>query len=343
VSLTEKPEESSRLTQEQIERIKQEVVNRLKPAANEPFKVSIMGQTGVGKSSLLNALFNTNLKTDPVRPSTKKIERVIVKGKSEHELWFYDLPGIGESQKDDEKYLQQYVQQLIESDVVLWAIHADSRSVAFDLDALRQILNSFDRERQAMLMSKLTFVLTKADTLSPPPWILAKMDDYGVFAPGKTTRNILEEKASYYQEVFLHPYGNLIVSHTYNDCDFKVNDPRLSSDKYSVFYQGFLDSETLTRLKSPYAQDHPYTAVFDRLYDNYQVIPCSSLFRFNLTQLMLVIVNKLGRETISRFNNFVDDDALNKVSFSKAKEYCNLVVFDPKKNKKLFDLTEAKI
>jgi predicted GTPase len=38
-----------------------------------PLKVSVMGQTGVGKSSLINALFNTKLDTDPVRPATSKI------------------------------------------------------------------------------------------------------------------------------------------------------------------------------------------------------------------------------------------------------------------------------
>lgn len=331
--------EGAELTKEQIERLKQEVIDGFIKEANQPFKVSVVGQTGVGKSSLLNALFDTNLKTDPVSPCTMEIERVIVKGKSGTELWFYDLPGIGESEEADGKYLEQYKQKLIESDVVLWAIHADSRSVSFDCDALRQILTSFDREHQAQLISKITFVLTKADTLSPPPWILAKMDDCGMFAPSKFTRGILQRKASYYQETFLRPYGNLIISHTYNEENFKIDDPRFSSDQYTIFYQGFLDTEELKRLKDRYPK---YQNVFERLYDNYQVIPCSSLFRFNLNKLMLVIVNKLGREAIARFNNFIDENVLDRVPLSKAKEYCNLVVFDPKRNKKLFDLTETK-
>jgi predicted GTPase len=51
------------LTPDQIERLKEDVVQSFIKASNEPFKVSIVGQTGVGKSSLLNALFGTILNT----------------------------------------------------------------------------------------------------------------------------------------------------------------------------------------------------------------------------------------------------------------------------------------
>src|SRR5713226_9256006 len=118
---------------------------------NAPLVASVMGQTGVGKSSLINAIFNTHLKTDPIRPCTKEIERVVLKGKSEHELWFYDLPGIGESDKADTQYLTMYKQMLADSDIVFWAIHADNRSVAFDLDALHRLLDSADKAYQVRL------------------------------------------------------------------------------------------------------------------------------------------------------------------------------------------------
>jgi predicted GTPase len=328
------------LTPDQIERLKQDVVQSFIKASNEPFKVSIVGQTGVGKSSLLNALFGTNLKTDPIRPCTKEIERVVIKGKSGHELWFYDLPGIGESDKADSQYLEQYGQKLLESDVLLWAIHADSRSVVFDLQALHQVLSFFNDQQKAQLMSKITFVLTKADTLSPPPWILGRVDNYGIFSPTATTREILEQKSEYYQQTFLQPFGSLIISYTHCDSEVKISDGRFSYEKRSLFYQGFLDAKTLTQLKSQYPE---YSDVLERLHHNYKIVPCSSLFRFNLTQLMLVIVNKLGREAITRFNHFINDDTLNQVPFSKAKEFCNLRIFDIKTKKKIFDLTETKI
>src|SRR5436305_14159090 len=87
-----------------------------------PLKVSIMGQTGVGKSSLINALFNANLDTDPVRPASREITLTRIQSQEGGELLFYDLPGLGESKRTDIQYIQQYKQMLLESDIVLWAI-----------------------------------------------------------------------------------------------------------------------------------------------------------------------------------------------------------------------------
>src|SRR5438128_12053669 len=73
-----------------------------------PLKVSIMGQTGVGKSSLINALFNAHLKINPVRPTTKDIAAINVPVKNAPQgtdLIFFDLPGIGESEQTDADYI----------------------------------------------------------------------------------------------------------------------------------------------------------------------------------------------------------------------------------------------
>jgi hypothetical protein len=223
---------------------------------------------------------------------------------------------------------------------VLWAIHADNRSVTFDLEALNKIMSGFDKVQQAQLVSKLTFVLTKADVLYSPPWFLLKMDNnFAKFIPSKDIMEVLSQKAAYYQEQFLRPYGNLIVSRTHNDCRFNVKDASLTFDESFVYYNGFLDSQKLSLLKGKYPV---YANVFDRLYDNYQVIPCSASLRFNLTKLMLVIVNKLGQEAVIRFRDFFEGSQLDKLPLAKSKELCNLTVYDPNQNKKLFDFMEIK-
>jgi uncharacterized protein len=320
--------------------IRDEVRKRLEEEKKIPLKVSIMGQTGVGKSSLLNALFNTQLKTDPIRPCTKEIERVVTRGRSNHELWFYDLPGIGEAGKADTQYLESYREKLIESDVVLWAIHADSRSVTFDLDALFKILKSVDKIEQGRLMSKIIFVLTKADLLTPPPWILNQIGNNGVFIPHPDTTGVLEQKEHYYQETFILPFGNLITTQTYHKGDFTIDAPPLSYDRSNAYYQGFLSKETVIQLKKQFPG---HDDVFNRLYDGCRVISCSSLFRYNLLLLMRIIVDKLGVEAIARFRNFYTNQEMNVISLSRARGYCNMRIVDSHKGRMVFDLARMKL
>jgi GTP-binding protein EngB required for normal cell division len=330
----------SKLSEQELSSIKASILEQIKAIQNKPLKVSIIGQTGVGKSSLLNALFNLKLKTDAVKPCTKEIEEIPITNKQGHTLFFYDLPGIGESTEADAKYLQHYRSHLLESDIVLWAIHADNRSVTFDLEALNKIMDGFDKVQQAQLVSKLTFVLTKVDVLYSPPWFLLKMDNsFAKFIPSKGVMDILTQKAAYYQEQFLRPYGNLIVSKTFNDCRFNIKDQHLSFDESFVYYNGFMDNQTLSYLKGKYSS---YSAVFDRLYDNYQVVPCSASLRFNLTKLMLVIVNKLGQEAVIRFKNFFEQNQLDMMQLAESKKFGNLIVYDPHTNKKLFDFSDLK-
>lgn len=315
-----------------FDRVSQEI----RAAAERPFIVSVMGQTGVGKSSLINALFQTTLKTDPIRPCTKDVQKVVVTGTSGSELWFYDLPGIGESEHEDGRYLDEYRSKLAESDVVLWAMHADNRSVAFDFNALSRLLGPTDEDARSQ-MSKLTFVLTKADLLTPPPWLFAKIRDRGSFVPHPDLSSILDEKEHYFHDVFIGPFGHLITSQTYNDSHMALSLPSFQIDQHTVSYQGLLRKQHVTELAARFPR---YAHIFQRLYDNYRVIPCSSLFRYNLDQLMVIIINKLGMEAIHRLETFVRPDVLRTVLLEQATTFGNIVIVDPTEKKVLFDLTQ---
>lgn len=318
-----------------------EIQKRIKEETEKPLKVSIMGQTGVGKSSLLNALFGTALKTDAVKPCTKEIEKVIVKGEENSELWFYDLPGIGESIDADSGYIKKYVEMIVESDVVLWAMHTDNRSTAFDVAALWGLIETFSEEDRYKIMSKITFVLTKADVLAQPSWILGKINNQiADFTPSVEVNQILEFKKEFYQETFITPYLKYIVSETYNDCDFKISDDDFVVNKNLVKYNGYLSSEKLNNLIGRYPN---YETVFHRLYRNYEVVACSSQFRYNLNQLMVVITNKLGENAIRRFKKFTESSNLSTVKISEAKKCCNLIVFDTMSGKTIFNLNNLNI
>lgn len=308
-----------------------------------PLKISIMGQTGVGKSSLINALFNANLNTDPVRPTTREITPVEVSVKnppSEGHLVFYDLPGIGESVEADVKYIKNYQDMLTQSDIVLWAIHADSRSFTFDLEALHKIFGPMNKEDRAKFISRITFVLTKADLLLPSPWILAKVGDESIFVPQENTEHLLEQKEAHLQKYFIDPYKDLVISQTYHEGNFEVNEPNFSYDKHTITYKGILTKQYLLDLKKRFPQYH---AVFERLYDNYRVISCSSRYRFNLDLLMRVIITKLSSDVITRFSNFYfyEEGTMDKLPFRDAVQLRNFIVLDQDKGSVILDLAQT--
>jgi hypothetical protein len=307
--------------------------------ASKPLTVAIMGQTGVGKSSLLNALFGTHLLVGDVRPTTKEPEAVAVRGSSGQPILFWDMPGIGESESADRGYMLMYGQKLIECDVVLWAIHADSRSTTFDSAALSSLLGRLPESERRAVATKLTFVLTKADILVPPPWIYVRDGETGSFAPSKKTQQLLDEKASYYQDQLLLPHGSLSSTETFNDAGFSLPDPRFSGDEYHIRYEGYMSEEACARYTRQYPQ---FAAVFERLSENHRIIPCSALYRYNLVRLMVCIVNKLGEDAIARFKRFADSpEALDTVPVSVMRKYGNLVVWDKRKGRLSFDLDDV--
>jgi predicted GTPase len=189
------------------EEVEKKIQSEISKESSKPFTVSVMGQTGVGKSSLVNALFGTNLKVDPVQPCTKEIEKKTFKNKSGHELWFYDLPGIGETEDLNTQYLKDYLEKLRESDVVIWAIHIDSRSITLDVSSFESILSKVKQEKKNELLKKITFVMTKADLITEDPWVLMQPDESnGRFQPGiKGNKNeeIFTRKSEYYKKALL--------------------------------------------------------------------------------------------------------------------------------------------
>src|SRR4051794_1312527 len=97
----------------------------LEEEAARPLVVSVMGQTGVGKSSLVNALFGTDLMTGAVKPTTKQPQEIVTETELGHRLVFWDLPGLGEGGPVDDAYIDIYRRTLRDSDIAIWALHAD--------------------------------------------------------------------------------------------------------------------------------------------------------------------------------------------------------------------------
>lgn len=223
----------------------------------------------------------------------------------------------------------------------MWAIHADNRSTAFDASALKQILATSPPEDRGALAAKISFVLTKADLLVPPPWVYYRDGDTGSFAPSRQIRERMEEKATYYQEILVRPYGGLGAAETYNVENFKVDDPQFSWDENHIRYSGFMSEVSLDRLKQKYPH---FEAAFERIADNQRVIPCSAQFRYNLIRLMVIIVNKLGESAIGRFQQLIGDTStLDVVPVSAMRKFGNIVIWDKDQGRVTFDLDEIQL
>jgi tRNA U34 5-carboxymethylaminomethyl modifying GTPase MnmE/TrmE len=325
------------LEKKAMEKIFQLADKEIEKEMNKPFQVAIMGQTGVGKSSLLNALFNANLKTDAVKPCTKEEEKVPAKFDNTT-VWFYDLPGIGESGEADEKYLSNYREKILKSDVVLWAFHADNRSVTFDLNSLNKLLQGMDEDHKHSLISKITFVLTKCDLINLKPWMLAKNGKDALFFPDKYVEQILNEKISYYSEVFSYYLRSKNHVTTFNDCNFNLKLAGFEINENKIKVDGILTLEQLKTLSSEYPQ---FAKVFERLSIKNKIIPCSSYLNYNLPRLLLAIADKIQGESSIRFKKFTDDISnLDRMPYEEAIKKFNFRVLDIDREKTLFDANQ---
>lgn len=101
--------------------------------------VLFFGKTGAGKSSTLNSLFSLNLATDNAVACTKEPHiTYLEKAHYSHlnlsydQVRIVDMPGIGESIRDDEKYMSFYEQWIPQTQTLVWVTQADTRAYKRD-------------------------------------------------------------------------------------------------------------------------------------------------------------------------------------------------------------------
>ena len=131
-------------------------------------KIIFIGQTGYGKSSLINKLIKKDIfETSDYESCTKTLQSAVffLHHKMKHEkiayhLSFVDLPGIGESDKADEQYLQWYKDYIKEATIIVYLFRADKRDHTQDEFFFN---NVFDKKRG----NDLICVISQADKIEP--------------------------------------------------------------------------------------------------------------------------------------------------------------------------------
>ncbi|MDO4334180.1 MAG: 50S ribosome-binding GTPase [Eubacteriales bacterium] len=149
----------------EIEQLKKSVQEEMKKV--DPPKIAIIGFTGVGKSSTINALFNAGQEISDVRACTKE-EKMIFGDITEYtgskgKVVIYDMPGLGEDIDADQEHLNIYRRVLPIVDVVVWTFQAGDRAMAPMQNAMIQLQHEFGND----LTKKLVFAVNKADVTAP--------------------------------------------------------------------------------------------------------------------------------------------------------------------------------
>ncbi|WP_145480789.1 GTPase family protein [Yersinia similis] len=121
--------------------------------------IGIMGKTGSGKSSLCNALFQSEVTpVSDVNACTRDTLRLRLSS-GVHSLILVDLPGVGESEQRDSEYESLYRNILPELDLILWVIKADDRAFSVDERFYRRVMAGYQQ--------RVLFVVNQADKIEP--------------------------------------------------------------------------------------------------------------------------------------------------------------------------------
>ncbi len=153
------------LTDVQIKSLKEQLDKKMKNES--PPTIAIVGFTGVGKSSTLNALFNAGQPTSDVKACTQEATSFVGDIEtftgSKGIVNIYDMPGLGEDIETDIKHYKTYEEILPLVDVVVWTFQAGDRAMTPTQQALTSLVNKIGND----FTNRLIFVVNKADATAP--------------------------------------------------------------------------------------------------------------------------------------------------------------------------------
>ncbi len=159
---------------ETVEQIDPAVLQKLALSIEAEFEkspptIAVVGLSGVGKSSTINAMFGTKRDVSATTRGTKRFHKrnfeIIsnrVYGTSvKCVLRVIDAPGLGEDLALDNNYLNRYRRHLPEADIVLWIVAARNRALALDQLYLKELSD---------LLPHVVLGINQVDLIDPLSW-----------------------------------------------------------------------------------------------------------------------------------------------------------------------------
>lgn len=135
----------------------------------KPPTIAVIGLSGVGKSSLINALFATKRDVSATTRGTSRFHKRVFDIRSRRiegaelncALKIIDAPGLGEDVDLDENYLKRYREHLPEVDVAIWVLAARNRALALDQQYLEALSEA---------LPEVVFCVNQVDLVDPLSW-----------------------------------------------------------------------------------------------------------------------------------------------------------------------------
>jgi len=129
--------------------------------------VALIGLTGVGKSSTINALFNSGLEVSHFRPCTKlpsPVTGTLAQFTGQGgDIVIYDMPGLGENRTADKEHYRAYLEVLPKADVVVWIVEAGFRAFS----PIQVALSHLAKDLGPQQISRIVFAANKVDQMHP--------------------------------------------------------------------------------------------------------------------------------------------------------------------------------
>lgn len=158
-------------------KVSQEEQKQVNDALNKelierPFRVAVIGQSGVGKSTTLNSVFGlTNYTSDLAEGTTEIIEKIFPM-RDGFNLSIYDMPGLNNDEQKDLEYEKLYQKILPGCDVIVYIINAHSRDFGEDCRILKDIVlpicnNNKVRENLVLAVNKIDTIGESIDPNDP--------------------------------------------------------------------------------------------------------------------------------------------------------------------------------
>jgi uncharacterized protein len=132
-----------------------------------PPRIALIGESGVGKSTTLNSLFNAGQDVSHTEACTQietainiTLEKIEGGGGA---LVVYDMPGLSESMASRASHISAYSRVLRDVDVALWVLDAQYRP----MEAVQNYLIHEIRDMSPHLVDRMVFALNKVDLVYP--------------------------------------------------------------------------------------------------------------------------------------------------------------------------------